>query len=93
MQQYCRITHNEDECFVDFSFDIINIKKKLMGGIFLECAACDDGKNVGFCLEIKNNMRGIAEVRKTVSIPAVMPAGLFLHILKPYDKINQTDKS
>ena len=45
MQQYCRITHNEDECFVDFSFDIINIKKKLMGGIILECAACDDGKN------------------------------------------------
>lgn len=60
MQQYCRITHNEDECFVDFSFDIINIKKKLMGGIILECAACDNGKNVGFCLEIKNNMRGIA---------------------------------
>ena len=53
MQQYCKITHNEDECFVDFSFDIINIKRKLLGRIILECAACDDGKNVGFCLEIK----------------------------------------
>lgn len=59
MQQYCKITNDQDEGFVDFSFDIVNIKKKLTGGIILECAACDEGENVGFCLEIKNNMRGI----------------------------------
>ena len=60
MQQYCKITQNEEDGFVDLSFDIIDIKKKLLGGIVLKCAACDEGKNVGFCLEIKNNMRGIA---------------------------------
>ncbi len=59
MQQYCKITNDDDEGFADFSFDIIKIKKKLVGGIILECAACDEGKNVGFCLEIKSNMRGI----------------------------------
>lgn len=60
MQQYCKITYNEDEGFADFSFDIIRIKKTLLGRIILVCAACDNGKNVGFRLEIKNNMRGIA---------------------------------
>ena len=33
--------------------------------------------------------------RKTVSVPAVMSAGTvlaYLHILKPYDMIKQTDK-
>ncbi|MGN0691428.1 MAG: hypothetical protein ACI4K7_03670 [Oscillospiraceae bacterium] len=59
MQQYCKLTQTDDEGFVDFSFDIISTKKKLFGSIFLECAACDEGKNVGFCLEIKCNMRGI----------------------------------
>ncbi|MDD6220235.1 MAG: hypothetical protein PUB85_04515, partial [Clostridia bacterium] len=32
-----------------------------------------------------------AGARKTVSVSAVLP-GLFLHILKPYDMIKQTDK-
>ena len=58
MQQYCKLTQTDDD-FVDFSFDIINTKKKLFGSIILECAACNEGKNVGFCLEIKCNMRGI----------------------------------
>lgn len=59
MQQYCNMTDNEDEGFVDFSFDIIKIKKMLLGGIILVCAACDEGKNVGFRLEVRSNMQGI----------------------------------
>jgi hypothetical protein len=49
---------NEDEGFVDFTFDIVKITEKLFGSILLECAACYEGLSVGFCLEIKNNMRG-----------------------------------
>ena len=33
-----------------------------------------------------------AGARKTVSVPAVILPGLFLHILKLYDMIKQTDK-
>lgn len=34
----------------------------------------------------------MAGARKTVSVPAVILPGLFLHILKLYDMIKQTDK-
>ncbi len=30
--------------------------------------------------------------RKTVSVPAVMSAGIFLHILKSYNTMKQIDK-
>lgn len=59
MQKYCSIMQDADEGFADFTFDIIKMKKKLFGGFALECAAEDEGKAVGFGLEIKKNMRGL----------------------------------
>jgi hypothetical protein len=53
MQKYCEIMQNEDECFVDFTFDIVKITEKLFGSILLECTAYYEGLSVGFCLETK----------------------------------------
>lgn len=76
MQKYCSIMQDADEGFADFSFDIINMKKKLFGGFFLTCAAFDEGKNVGFNLEIKKNMRGL--INRDVRTFCTYPDGMKL---------------
>ena len=58
MSNYCDICGNKGD-FVDFTFDIIKFKKKLFGGIYIECAANDNGETVGFALEIKSGMTGL----------------------------------
>lgn len=85
MQQYCKLTQTDDD-FVDFSFDIINTKKKLFGSIILECAACNEGKNVGFCLEIKCNMRGITN--NDFRTFHTYPKGMKLTYQKTYQMIS-----
>lgn len=59
MNNYCDINCNHEEGFADLTFDIINVKKKLFGNLYIECVANDNGENVGFAVEIKKGMRGI----------------------------------
>ncbi len=59
MNNYCDINSNQEDGFKDFTFDIINYKKKLFGNLYIECAARDGNDIVGFALEIKNNMTGL----------------------------------
>ena len=56
---YCDINSNQEEGFADLTFDIINFKKKLFGNIYIECAANDNGTNVGFIIELKSGMTGL----------------------------------
>ena len=59
MTKYCNIIENSEEGLADFTFDIINYKKKLFGNRYIECAAKDGETIVGFKLEIKGNMTGL----------------------------------
>ena len=59
MNNYCDINCNHEDGFADLTFDIINVKKKLFGNLYIECVANDNGENVGFAVEIKKGMRGI----------------------------------
>lgn len=59
MLKFCNINNSSDEDFVDLEFDIINVKKKLFGNLYIECAASyNDTTNVGFALELKKGMVG-----------------------------------
>ena len=59
MNKYCDILENAEDGFVDFTFDIIKVKKKLYGGLYLECAASCGETDVGFGLDIRADMQGI----------------------------------
>lgn len=59
MANYCDILENFEEGFVDLTFDVIKEKKKLLGNLFLDCVASYEGKDIGFTLEVKNNMQGV----------------------------------
>lgn len=59
MNQYCDILEHTEDGFVDFSFDIMKVKKKFFGGLYLECSASYRGTDVGFGLEIRTDMQGI----------------------------------
>ena len=59
MNNYCDINCNHEEGFSDLTFDIITFKKTLFGDIYIECAANDSGKNVGFALKIKKCIKGL----------------------------------
>ena len=62
MNNYCDINCNHEEGFADLTFDIINVKKKLFGNLYIECVTNDNGENVGFALEVKKGMKGIKMV-------------------------------
>lgn len=61
MEKFCNINNSKEEGFIDFSFDIVKYKRKLMGNLYIECVASDNDINIGFGLEIKNKMRGIID--------------------------------
>lgn len=60
MNNYIDINNNQEEGFADLTFDIITYKKKLFGNIYIECAGNDNGKTIGFGLELKKGMNGIS---------------------------------
>lgn len=59
VSNFCDINCNQEEGFADLTFDIISFKKKLFGNTYIECAANDNGTNVGFLLELKSGMTGL----------------------------------
>lgn len=59
MEKFCNINNSKEPDFVDLVFDIIKVKKKLFGGLYIECAASYETKNIGFGLELKNGMIGM----------------------------------
>lgn len=59
MEKYCDIDSNQEDDFADLCFDIIKFKKSLFKNNYIECAANDNGKIVGFALELKRGMTGI----------------------------------
>lgn len=61
MSKYCDILENTEEGFVDLTFDIRKVKKRLLGGLHLECAASYCGADIGFGLDIKPNMQGLRD--------------------------------
>ena len=61
MEKYCNIDCNQEEGFADLCFDIIKFEKKFLKNIYIECIANDNGKNVGFALELKRDMTGLID--------------------------------
>lgn len=81
MSEYCNILENTEEGFVDLTFDINEVRKKLFGNTIIDCVANFNGRNIGFSLEIKKGMKGV--VNNDFNNISFYKDGLKIIYLKP----------